>query len=248
MKVRIVKWHRLLALSALVVVTTGITAAPLRKSLAPVLENPLGSWSIRKPAAQVARPQAAQVSRLASARNDESAFASGTVASGRLVDSVIASKGVGPFELGIVSPEHGAAAYSVGDRGGRKSREWKFGNSRSSAGGRWGNIGGGGFGGARFGRSGGATGPGNAGAGGGSGSGVGSGGGSGRNDRDDSIFNEHKSGFPELTGKKPGHGPGGTVVGSGPTLAHNPEPSTLILFGTGLATALGTIRRRLRRQ
>jgi len=58
------------------------------------------------------------------------------------------------------------------------------------------------------------------------------------------LFNEHKVGLGELKGNKNGDDPG-TAIGGG-TVAVNPEPSTLFLFGTGMALAAGSIRRRLR--
>jgi len=61
----------------------------------------------------------------------------------------------------------------------------------------------------------------------------------------DPLFNEHKSGLPDLSGghKGPKDAPG-KAFGSG-KVAVNPEPSTLFLFGTGIAFVAGALRRRL---
>ena len=55
----------------------------------------------------------------------------------------------------------------------------------------------------------------------------------------------------ELTGNNGNNGrhgkPGTGGVRPGGTVAVNPEPSTLLLFGTGIAAVAGAVRRRLRR-
>src|SRR5262245_25593227 len=48
MTLRSRKWRRLLTLTGLLVVTTGMTAAPVRKTLAPYISDSLGSWSLAK--------------------------------------------------------------------------------------------------------------------------------------------------------------------------------------------------------
>jgi hypothetical protein len=62
------------------------------------------------------------------------------------------------------------------------------------------------------------------------------------------IFKEHRSGLKELTGNNGWHGkPGTGGVRGGSAVASSPEPSTLLLFGTGIAAVAGAVRRRLRR-
>lgn len=66
------------------------------------------------------------------------------------------------------------------------------------------------------------------------------------------LFPEHKAGLPELTGDKSGktrpvgdgNFPGGPR--GDPKVAANPEPSSLLLLATGLAAAARALRRRLR--
>lgn len=62
-----------------------------------------------------------------------------------------------------------------------------------------------------------------------------------------SLFGEHKAGLKELTGSVTTKNPPLDQAAYGPTnVAVTPEPSTLLLFGTGIAAAAGAIRRRLR--
>ena len=58
------------------------------------------------------------------------------------------------------------------------------------------------------------------------------------------LFNEHKSGLPDLAGHKGPKNAPGKAIGAG-KVAVNPEPSTLFLFGTGIAFVAGALRRRL---
>lgn len=58
------------------------------------------------------------------------------------------------------------------------------------------------------------------------------------------LFSEHKSGLPDLAGHKGPKEAPGKAIGAG-KVAVNPEPSTLLLFGTGIAFVAGALRRRL---
>lgn len=254
MKLRIDKWrHYLVALTAIVVVATGLAATPLRKSLAPFVSKPLGSWSlpVARPSGQASASTEFHAGSATATRIDEL----GGIAA--LPDSTLARNGADLVDLGDVT-EHGAGGQSSRDGGdSRQSGNWnldKSGSGKSFGFSRSGSVGysarSGFSGSSSIGRGTGKS-SGGSGSGGGNGSaGSGSGGGSAREERGDgSIFKEHNSGFPELTGrKKHGPGSGGASGGGKPNLSSNPEPSTLILFGTGFVTAVGTIRRRLRRQ
>lgn len=59
------------------------------------------------------------------------------------------------------------------------------------------------------------------------------------------LFNEHTSGLPNLNGSLTVGNSPITAAALGPTVAVNPEPSTIFLFGTGLAAVARLLRRRL---
>jgi len=250
MKLRTDKWRRyLVAFTALVVVATGLAATPLRKSLTPFVSKPLGSWSL-----PVARSTGLATTPTAYHPAGASVTAGSIAELGAtpaLPEVTIARNGgsTGLIDLGDVTEHSASGASSGGDSSrqeGGKNGSWSWGRSRFGSSSRWGRAGNTGYaGGSTF------SGSGSIGRGsqsGSGGSGNGSAGSGGINDPGP-IFNDHKAGFPELTGRANGVvGAGGGTVSGRSTLASNPEPSTLILFGTGLMTAVGTIRRRLRRQ
>jgi hypothetical protein len=250
MKLRIGKWrHYVVAGTALVVVTAGIAATPLRKSLTPFVAKPLGSWAI-----PIGRPSGQPTAPTAYHSSPAPATPAGDLTPlTEPRDYTLARNDSEIVPLGDVT-EHGrggAAASSTETGGswklGPKARSWGFGRAGTSGGlgrsgfGGAGSIGRGiGNGGSRLGSAGSESesGSGSAGSGaGGSQGGVGT----------VPIFGDHKSGLPELTGSI-STGPGAGTVSAGKTnLASNPEPSTMLLFGTGLASAAGALRRRLRR-
>jgi hypothetical protein len=252
MKLRTDKWrHYLVAFTALVVVATGLAATPLRKSLIPFVTRPLGSWSLPV-ARSTGLATVPTAYRPASASVTTGSIVELSGAASAPADFTLARNGsTGLIDLGDVAEhsQHNAGASSGDGGSNKKGGDSNGGSSRFGNSFRWGRSGGfGSASGSVFSGSGsinrGSTGS-KSGSGGGSGNG--SAGSGGINDPGP-IFNDHKSGFPELTGRKTGAvGAGGLAVGAA-TLASNPEPSTLILFGTGLITAVGTIRRRLRRQ
>jgi PEP-CTERM motif-containing protein len=248
MKLRLNKWrHYLVALTALVAVATGIAATPLRKTFTPFVTRPLGSWSlpVARSTGQATPAAEFHASSAVASRTDE---LEGLAALG---DRKLAPAGGALSDSGVVRDEvleHGSGSASTNDNG-RQGDNWKIGSQKSGRSFSFGRSGGAGYSGG--GRSA-FSGSGSIGRAGSSNSANASGGGgSARGGINDPgpIFNEHKSGLPELTGGKLGAAAGGgAVIGGRATLASNPEPSTLILFGTGLATVVGSIRRRLRRQ
>ena len=249
MKLRLNKWrHYLVALTALVAVATGIAATPLRKSFTPFVTRPLGSWSlpVARSTGQATPAAEFHASSAVASRTDE---LEGLAALG---DRKLAPAGGALSETNVVPDdvvEHGSGSASSASDDKRQGDSWKLGSQKSGRSFSFGRSGGASYSGA--GRSA-FSGSGSIGRAASSNSENGSGGGgSARGGINDPgpIFNEHKSGLPELTGGKlEAAAGGGAVIGGRATLASNPEPSTLILFGTGLATAVGSIRRRLRRQ
>jgi hypothetical protein len=225
------KWRRLVTLTALLVLATGMAASPLRSAVAPFVTNPLGSWSLggaNKTAAAAPSIEAPADIPVWRANELELAYS----ATPRYLDYSVFRDNARLINLSQEA-EHGGGSNSwSGNSSG--SSGWKLRSARggrSFGWGRWANA-------SSF-------------RGGGSGwGGVGSiGNGSNRGRGNGSVFGEHRGGLGRLTGGQNGfQGGAGPGVGSGTNLASSPEPSTLLLFGTGLATAAGAIRRRLRRR
>jgi hypothetical protein len=229
------KWRRLATLTALLVVTTGMAAAPLRSAVAPFITNPLGAWSFGGAEKAAATGSAGDTASVPAWRAHEIELAYSAVP--HYLDYKVVSESAGLFTLRR-EVEHGGKAGGGGDSSG--NGRWKLGNARG-----WRSFGWGRWSSAAY-LSGGRSGFGGAGS-------IGASrneGREGRNGRGRGIFNEHRGGLGHLTGGKNGNNGqgGGGSVGGGTNLASSPEPSTLLLFGTGLATAAGAIRRRLRRR
>jgi len=259
MKLRLNKWrHYLVALTALAVVATGLAATPLRKTLTPFVTKPLGSWTlpVARSTGQTTPATEFHAASAVASRTDELGGLA-ALSERKLTPAAPAGGALADAAAGEVV-EHGSgsagSSASTGDKG-RQGDSWKLGSEKSGRSFSFGRTGGGSASYAGAGRSA-FSGSGSIGRAGSSGSkaeNASGGGGSARGGINEPgpIFNEHKSGLPELTGGQSGAGAGaggGVVIGARTTLASNPEPSTLILFCTGLVTAVGSIRRRLRRQ
>jgi hypothetical protein len=262
------KWLRLFPITVLLLATAGVAAAPMRQSLLPLIGRPFGIWnnatfpSVHAPFVDV--QLAATTARLddGTARitvPDRLAFVAAPTGPATLAERA-------EYILANSSSSAVIESQSGNDRSDNRGGGW-----RSAAGGSGGP---GGFGGSTYTRgqngggfvsnarsdaaqggarqesasssptasSVGGRGPSN------------SGGGGGHADapaaaKPSEIFKEHRSGMKELTGNNGWHGnkPGTGGVRGGGTVAVNPEPSTLLLFGTGIAAVAGAVRRRLRR-
>jgi hypothetical protein len=244
-------------LTAVLVVTTGIAAAPVRHALAPLFAQPLSQWLGHAPAV-ASNVQLATQSASAATTRDVDLDTPLVAAPDRLSYSVASHGKAGAEETNKSDSESQRPAW-VDYAGSRRSNNSNVGSSRSSASFEHGAFGG------RLGsmsrsdaRSGGDSESARPSNGTSSASGSGKSGGpkngdpgdakkDEKNKGPDDLFGGHKSGLPELKGDKkvknsplPGKGVGGSNV------AVNPEPSTLFLFGTGIVAAAGAIRRRLK--
>jgi hypothetical protein len=266
MNYRKIKRFQILFLTALLIVTTGIAAAPVRKIWAPLVSRPFGQWlgdsRIRANAQQSARLSAdASQSRKTSASLG-AGYAitdSGSSGPGRrvLTDDVSRSEASSSRAGGSQRYESSSAAKG-GDYSGGSSHLAQVSLPGHSGGGSAGAASaGGGSGSARMetaprterakgvpslapsrppnngqpGNSDGGKGPADV----------------GKPKDPGGLFGEHKTGLDQLTGSgsRKNSPLDGGLVGGG-SVAVNPEPSTLLLFGTGIAAAAGAVRRRLR--
>jgi hypothetical protein len=263
------RWLRLFVITVLLVATAGVAAAPMRQSLLPLIGRPFGIWN-NAPLAAVHAPfvvdvqLAATTARLDSGTPlitapDRLAFVAAPTGQATLAERA-------EYILANSSSSAGSDSWSENDRSNSRGGRW-----RGAAGGSGGS---GGFGGSTYtkGQNGGGfvansrsdadtAGPrqgsaapsSSASSGGGRGPSNSGGGGGGHADtpaasKPGEIFKEHRSGMGKLTGNNGRHGePGTGGVRGGGTVAVNPEPSTLLLFGTGIAAVAGAVRRRLRR-
>jgi hypothetical protein len=261
MAYRPIKRVEVLTLTALLVITTGIAAAPVRNMLAPLVAHPLSQWLGRAPAAASTVQPETQSARVDSSADIE--LSAPLIAAPPRLSYTVASGGNGTTQSATESERASASSSDSGER--RETRRGdnsRFRGSRSA--------------GAQYGLGYGAMGrldnprQTNQRVGGDSESNrsttqnasgsSGSGGvlGSDRKESKESkqvakeekstdLFGEHKAGMPELKGdhKVKNSPQSGKGIGGG-TVAVNPEPSTLFLFGTGIVAAAGAIRRRLR--
>ena len=235
------------------VVATGMTAAPVRHALTPLIAHPLGAWLGHTPTAGsgvlvTGEPALAAESRdaldvpigipapLSYSANVGHSAAEHVARAESEVRSSAADVGGGSRQSGrrlndrfteLRQSRYGASSFAfsrdVGSRvgAGTTGRNDSEESSRVTSS-RWGSS-------ARS---------------------YGGGGGASPDPKKDEklkdpLFNEHKSGLPDLSGghKGPKDAPG-KAFGSG-KVAVNPEPSTLFLFGTGIAFVAGALRRRL---
>jgi hypothetical protein len=258
---RSVRWSRLIPITALLVVTTGVAASPIRDAWLPLVSNPLGFWNNTTPT-PTAKGSTPPIASAGIRRDNAELEAPFVMAPDRmqfLVTSPRTARAANSVSKDREEKEQATdatAAYSSTSSPSRRGRNTRGGGS----GGGGDFVGGGGLNGSRASPSIGSprsypkT---NARVGGGSSNGngrpssPGSGGGSAAAPAPPAaggVFNDHMSGMPDLTGKgdKDKNGPGNDK-GKGPNLASSPEPSSLMLFATGLAAAAGAVRRRLRR-
>ncbi len=263
MTYRLAKRFKILILTALLAVATGIAAAPIRNAMSPLVTRPFSQWLDTAPGARtqtgpLLSPDLNRLSEPGESRLDatspDNLGRSGAAGRGRRYEG------------------DDARASRTGDGGPRGRGEtggWVVvgnGSSRGSGFVPFGFPGAGGIGAgtrpgtrhegaapakadAKPGAAGapaqhGGSGAGGPAAGGGQGN-VASG--PGAPAAPGSLFGDHNDGLDALTGVAATNPPldPGTSFGA-TNVAVNPEPSTLFLFGTGIALVAGTVRRRLR--
>jgi hypothetical protein len=252
------RWSRLLVITALLVITTGVAAAPFRDAWLPIVGRPLNLWNngaIKMP--PTAAPLLVSRDLVTPQRMVDAPF---IVAPDRL-DYRVSRAGSSNSGRDDSSPAYSSSwsSQTASRNAGRRSRAYS-GNG-------WGGGSGGGSGrfsdtsfarrsgsynrdnsptnaGSRSSGSSSATGSASNGGGGGGNRGP-----SGGNGGADDLFTDHGKGLPDLSGSADSLlGNGGVAGGkNGPRLASSPEPSSILLFGTGIVAVAGALRRRMRR-
>jgi hypothetical protein len=247
----------------LLVITTGVAASPIRDAWLPLVSNPLGFWNNTEPTPTAKGSQPLIVS--SGIRRDNAELEAPFVMAPDRMQFLVTSPRTARAANGVSKDrdekDRGTDSTAFSSSSSSSSRRGRNSRVSGSGGGGGDFVGGGGLNGGRASpsigsprsypvtntRVGGGNGNGN-----GRPSSPGSGGGGSSAApappaAGGGIFSDHTSGMADLTGKGNNKNGPGLDKGKGPNLASSPEPSSLMLFATGLAAAAGAVRRRLRR-